>query len=162
MALMLRCGVEKESICGTLNAPTFWFSFKKCLFFTNLVDFKLLSWHPKSRAFAVCYGWPQTHPQQATITTLNSAIQFSFTTVIQPGRMFILGWLFCFVLPQLVWVGIELLPQVEEFKYLDVLFMSEGKMECEVNRRIAAASAVMKVLHWTIVVKRELSQMQSS
>lgn len=53
-------------------------------------------------------------------------------------------------------------PKVEEFKYLDVLFMSEGKMEGEANRRIAAASAVMKALHWTIVVKRELSQMQSS
>ncbi|TWW73385.1 R2 Retrovirus-related Pol polyprotein from type I retrotransposable element [Takifugu flavidus] len=30
----------------------------------------------------------------------------------------------------------EILPQVEEFKYLGVLFMSEGRMEQEINRRI--------------------------
>ncbi|KAI3361614.1 hypothetical protein L3Q82_001931 [Scortum barcoo] len=34
----------------------------------------------------------------------------------------------------------ELLPQVEEFKYLGVLFTSEGKMEREIDRRIGAAS----------------------
>ncbi|KAI3360921.1 hypothetical protein L3Q82_013117, partial [Scortum barcoo] len=38
----------------------------------------------------------------------------------------------------------EVLPQVEEFKYLGVLFTSEGKMEREIDRRrIGAASAVM-------------------
>ncbi|KAI3359710.1 hypothetical protein L3Q82_013807 [Scortum barcoo] len=37
-------------------------------------------------------------------------------------------------------VGGEVLPQVEEFKYLGVLFTSEGKMECEIDRRIGAAS----------------------
>ncbi|TWW54789.1 hypothetical protein D4764_0289820 [Takifugu flavidus] len=52
----------------------------------------------------------------------------------------------------------EILPQVEEFKYLGVLFTSEGRMEQEINRRIGAASAVMRTLHWSIVVKRELSQ----
>ena len=30
----------------------------------------------------------------------------------------------------------EILPQVEEFKYLGVLFMSEGRMEREIDRRI--------------------------
>ncbi|KAI3362823.1 hypothetical protein L3Q82_001869 [Scortum barcoo] len=40
-------------------------------------------------------------------------------------------------------VGGEVLPQVEEFKYLGVLFTSEGKMEREIDRRIGAASAVM-------------------
>ncbi|KAI3359375.1 hypothetical protein L3Q82_002875 [Scortum barcoo] len=39
-------------------------------------------------------------------------------------------------------VGGEVLPQVEEFKYLGVLFTSEGKMEREIDRRIGAASAV--------------------
>ncbi|KAI3354306.1 hypothetical protein L3Q82_018492 [Scortum barcoo] len=34
----------------------------------------------------------------------------------------------------------EVLPQVEEFKYLGVLFTSEGKMEREIDRRIGAAS----------------------
>ncbi|KAI3359104.1 hypothetical protein L3Q82_002647 [Scortum barcoo] len=38
-------------------------------------------------------------------------------------------------------VGGEVLPQVEEFKYLGVLFTSEGKMEREIDRRIGAASA---------------------
>ena len=33
-------------------------------------------------------------------------------------------------------VGEESLPQMEEFKYLRVLFMSEGKMEWEVDRWI--------------------------
>ncbi|KAI3358336.1 hypothetical protein L3Q82_014777 [Scortum barcoo] len=41
-------------------------------------------------------------------------------------------------------VGGEVLPQVEEFKYLGVLFTSEGKMEHEIDRQIGAASAVMQ------------------
>uniref|UniRef100_A0A8C6LRX0 Reverse transcriptase domain-containing protein n=1 Tax=Nothobranchius furzeri TaxID=105023 RepID=A0A8C6LRX0_NOTFU len=52
----------------------------------------------------------------------------------------------------------EVLPQVEEFKYLGVLFMSEGKLEREIDRRIGAASAVMRALYRSVVVKRELSQ----
>ncbi len=41
-------------------------------------------------------------------------------------------------------VGEELLPQVEEFKDLKVLFTSEGKMEQEIDRRIEeGVSAVM-------------------
>ncbi|TWW63631.1 hypothetical protein D4764_03G0006390 [Takifugu flavidus] len=58
----------------------------------------------------------------------------------------------------LLWVKEEILPQVEEFKYLRVLFTSEGRMEQEIDRRIGAASAVMRTLHWSVVVKRELSQ----
>ncbi|TWW52971.1 hypothetical protein D4764_0013940, partial [Takifugu flavidus] len=49
----------------------------------------------------------------------------------------------------------EILPQVEEFKYLGVLFTSEGRMEREIDRRIGAASAVMRTLHRSVVVKRE-------
>uniref|UniRef100_A0A8C6MCM8 Reverse transcriptase domain-containing protein n=1 Tax=Nothobranchius furzeri TaxID=105023 RepID=A0A8C6MCM8_NOTFU len=52
----------------------------------------------------------------------------------------------------------EVLPQVEEFKYLRVLFTSEGKLEREIDRRIGAASAVMRALYRSVVVKRELSQ----
>ncbi|KAI3351447.1 hypothetical protein L3Q82_020304 [Scortum barcoo] len=55
-------------------------------------------------------------------------------------------------------VGEEFLPQVEEFKYLGVLFTSEGKMEREMDRRIGAASAVLQTLVRSVVVKRELSQ----
>ncbi|KAK0155246.1 Craniofacial development protein 2 [Merluccius polli] len=47
---------------------------------------------------------------------------------------------------------------VEEFKYLGVLFTSEGRMEREIDRRIGAASAVMRTLHGSVVVKRELSR----
>ena len=54
--------------------------------------------------------------------------------------------------------GDEILPQVEEFKYLGVLFTSEGRMEWEIDRRIGAASAVMRTLHGSVVVKRELSR----
>ncbi|TWW71177.1 hypothetical protein D4764_17G0006600 [Takifugu flavidus] len=56
-----------------------------------------------------------------------------------------------------LWVKEEILPQVEKFKYLGVLFTSEGRMEQEIDRRIGAASAVMQTLHWSVVVKRELS-----
>ncbi|KAI3352435.1 hypothetical protein L3Q82_005389 [Scortum barcoo] len=55
-------------------------------------------------------------------------------------------------------VGGEVLPQVEEFKYLGVLFTSEGKMEREIDRQIGAASAVMRSVYRTAVVKKELSR----
>ena len=55
-------------------------------------------------------------------------------------------------------VGDEILPQVEEFKYLGVLFTSDGRMEREIDRPIGAASAVMRTLHGSVVVKRELSR----
>ena len=43
-------------------------------------------------------------------------------------------------------VGNESLPQVKEFKYLGVLFASEGTMEREIGRRIGAAGAVLHSL----------------
>uniref|UniRef100_A0A8C6PI18 Reverse transcriptase domain-containing protein n=1 Tax=Nothobranchius furzeri TaxID=105023 RepID=A0A8C6PI18_NOTFU len=58
----------------------------------------------------------------------------------------------------LLWVRDEVLPQVEELKYLGVLFSSEGKLEREIDRRIGVASAVMRALYRSVVVKRELSQ----
>jgi len=51
-------------------------------------------------------------------------------------------------------VGSELLPQMKEFKYLRVLFTSEGKMEQEMERQIGAAPAVMRALYPSVVVKR--------
>ncbi|KAI3362854.1 hypothetical protein L3Q82_001889 [Scortum barcoo] len=52
-------------------------------------------------------------------------------------------------------VGGEVLPQVEEFKYLGVLFTSEGKMEREIDRRIGAASCSYAVgVCRTVVVRR--------
>ncbi|KAK3513146.1 hypothetical protein QTP70_007479 [Hemibagrus guttatus] len=55
-------------------------------------------------------------------------------------------------------VGGEVLPQVEEFKYLGVLFTSEGRMEREIDRRIGAAAAVMRSMYRSVVVKKELSR----
>ncbi|KAM4713090.1 adhesion G-protein coupled receptor F1-like [Anableps anableps] len=46
----------------------------------------------------------------------------------------------------LLWVGEEVLPQVEKFRYLGVLFTNEGKIKREMDRRIGAASAVMRAL----------------
>ncbi len=54
-------------------------------------------------------------------------------------------------------VGGEFLPQVEEFKYLGVLFMSKGSMERVIDRWIGAASAVMRSMYWSVVVKKEMS-----
>ncbi|KAK3552451.1 hypothetical protein QTP86_011720 [Hemibagrus guttatus] len=54
-------------------------------------------------------------------------------------------------------VGGEVLPQVEEFKYLGVLFTSEGRMDREIDRRIGAAAAVMRSMYQSVVVKKELS-----
>ncbi|KAK3522454.1 hypothetical protein QTP86_011000 [Hemibagrus guttatus] len=55
-------------------------------------------------------------------------------------------------------VGREFLPQVEEFKYLGVLFTSEGRMDREIDRRIGAAVAVMRSMYRSVVVKKELSR----
>ncbi|KAK3506845.1 hypothetical protein QTP70_029252 [Hemibagrus guttatus] len=52
-------------------------------------------------------------------------------------------------------VGGELLPQVEEFKYLGVLFT---RMECDIDRRIGAVAAVMRSMYRSVVVKKELSR----
>jgi len=51
--------------------------------------------------------------------------------------------------------GSELLPQGKEFKYLGV-FTIEGKMEREMDRPIGA-SAVMRALYRSVVVKRDLT-----
>jgi len=40
-------------------------------------------------------------------------------------------------------VGSEFLPQAKEFKYLGILFISESKLEWEMDRMIGAAFAVM-------------------
>ncbi|KAK3530499.1 hypothetical protein QTP86_027775 [Hemibagrus guttatus] len=57
-----------------------------------------------------------------------------------------------------VQVGGEVLPQVEEFKYLGVLFTREGRMDREIDRRIGAAAAVMRSMYRSVVVKEELSR----
>ncbi|KAK3506456.1 hypothetical protein QTP70_000619 [Hemibagrus guttatus] len=59
-------------------------------------------------------------------------------------------------------VGGEVLPQVEEFKYLGLLFTSEGRMDREIDRRIGAAAAVMRSMYRSVVVKKELSRKAKS
>ena len=58
----------------------------------------------------------------------------------------------------LLWVGNEFLLQVKEFKYLGILFMSEGTREREMGRSIGSAGAVLLSLCRTVMMKRELSQ----
>ncbi|KAK3529694.1 hypothetical protein QTP70_033672 [Hemibagrus guttatus] len=55
-------------------------------------------------------------------------------------------------------VGGAVLPQVEEFKYLGVLFTSEGRMDHEIDRQIGAAAAVMQSMYRSVVVKKELNR----
>ena len=43
----------------------------------------------------------------------------------------------------LLQVSEEILPQMKDFNYLGVLFMSEVKMEREINRRTGAASTFL-------------------
>ena len=55
----------------------------------------------------------------------------------------------------------EVLAQEEEFKYLGVLFTSEGRRKQEMDRWIGVAAAVMQALNWSIVLKKELSRKAS-
>ena len=46
--------------------------------------------------------------------------------------------------------------QSEKFNYLDVSFTSDGRQNSELDIRIGKASAVMRQLHRSVVLKREL------
>ena len=48
--------------------------------------------------------------------------------------------------------------QVEKFKYLRVTFTRDGSQDEELDTRIGKASAVMRALHYSVVMKRELSK----
>ena len=50
------------------------------------------------------------------------------------------------------------LKQVEKFKYLGVAFTSDGRQDEELDTRIGKASAVMLALHYSVVMKQELSK----
>ena len=50
------------------------------------------------------------------------------------------------------------LKQVEKFKCLGVAFTSDGRQDEELDTRIGKASAVMRALHYSVVMKRELSK----
>ncbi|KAK0146650.1 putative uncharacterized transposon-derived protein F52C9.6 [Merluccius polli] len=57
-------------------------------------------------------------------------------------------------------VGDEILPQVEEFKYLGVLFTSKGRLEREINRRVVPALTYGHEL-W-VVTERTRSRVQAA
>ena len=48
--------------------------------------------------------------------------------------------------------------QVEKFKYLVVAFTSDGRQDEELDTQIGKAGAVMRALHYFVVMKRELSK----
>ena len=50
------------------------------------------------------------------------------------------------------------LKQAEKFKYLGVAFTRDGRQDEELDTRIGKASAVMRALHYAVVMKRELSK----
>ena len=54
------------------------------------------------------------------------------------------------------------LKQVEKFKYLGVAFTSDGRQDEELDTQIGKASAVMRALHYSVVMKRELLKRQNS
>ena len=47
---------------------------------------------------------------------------------------------------------------VEKFKYLGIAFTSDGRQDEKLDTRIGNASAVMQALHYSVVMKRELSK----
>ena len=50
------------------------------------------------------------------------------------------------------------LKQVEKFKYLGVAFTSDGRQDKKLNVRLGKASAAMRALHHSVVLKREWSR----
>ncbi|KAI3367151.1 hypothetical protein L3Q82_008206 [Scortum barcoo] len=110
----------------------------------GVLHMMLSCWLHQARTFSVCWSGLQPKCEAAGMrisTSKSEAMVLDRKRVACPLR-----------------VGGEVLPQVEEFKYLGVLFTSEGKMEREIDRRIGAASAVMRSVYRTVVVKKELSR----
>ena len=50
------------------------------------------------------------------------------------------------------------LKQVEKFKYLGAAFTSDGRQDEELDTRIGKGNAVIRALHYSAVMKRELSK----
>ena len=50
------------------------------------------------------------------------------------------------------------LKKEEKFKYLGVAFTNDGAQDEELDTRIGKASAVMRALHYSFIMKRELSK----
>ena len=50
------------------------------------------------------------------------------------------------------------LNQVEKFKYLGVEFSNDARLDCEIDRGIESASAILRSLYRSVVTKNEVSQ----
>lgn len=44
---------------------------------------------------------------------------------------------------------------VEEFKYLGIILMSDGKREHQIEKLIRLVAAVLQLPHWSVEVKQE-------
>ena len=53
--------------------------------------------------------------------------------------------------------GIQL-NQMEKFKYLEIEFLNNTRQNCEIARRIGAASGILRSFYQSIVTKKEVSQ----
>ena len=53
-------------------------------------------------------------------------------------------------------VGVVLLKQVDKFKYLIVAFTNDGRLDKELDVRTGKASAEIRALHHSVVLKQEL------
>jgi len=51
----------------------------------------------------------------------------------------------------------NILQQVDTFKYLEVVFTSDGRRSEEIDTRIGKANAFLRELHRSVAAKRELS-----
>ncbi|KAK0134372.1 Craniofacial development protein 2 [Merluccius polli] len=134
-----------------------------CPEFLKALDVAGLSWLTRLCSIAGTSGAVPLDWQTGVTVTSNSRWTGSQPSVKRPGMRISTSKSESMVLNLkrvecTLRVGDEILPQVEEFKYLGVLFMSEERMEREIDRRIGAASAVMRTLHGSVVVKRELSR----
>ena len=54
------------------------------------------------------------------------------------------------------------LKHVEKFKYLGVAFTNDGRQDEELDTRIGKASAVMRALHYSVVMNENCRKRQSS
>ena len=50
------------------------------------------------------------------------------------------------------------LNQVEKFKYFGVEFSNDVRQDCEIDRRMEAASAMLRSIYRSVVTKKEVSQ----
>ena len=50
------------------------------------------------------------------------------------------------------------LNQVEKLKYLGIEFSNDARLDCEIDRRIGSASAILRSLYRSVVTKKEVSR----